>query len=362
MTTPCSKGPQCTDPRCASNTSRTYVGYVPADIADQPPPTTNDLPAIWPLVIADCEERHRLGVERYGTPLQPFNGREVLVDAYQEQLDGLAYMRQAIEERRALDARLAQLEADQRAAIDERDRAHAEATSLRRLASFYRSAALCGETLTKGDAEYRAELDGLVAAAEGARVVAPWAPEHIAELRGHLERYPVTEGHKRTELAAFLVRWLPGALMEIDRLRALVAEPFKIIRDQGWAVREEPSEPAAVAYERIRAALADVEVPPGLDKGHPCLDRIAALKAEIRRLYAQAAALEKAGFEANSTLRAERDGLAARMAVMDQERDALYARLAELEARSPGRAHAAAITSELDAAEESLGGALAVLP
>jgi hypothetical protein len=55
--------------------------------------------------------------------------------------------------------RIKSLEADLRAAIDERDRALAEATSLRRLASFYRSAALCGETLTKSDAEYRAELD-----------------------------------------------------------------------------------------------------------------------------------------------------------------------------------------------------------
>jgi uncharacterized protein YhaN len=94
-------------------------------ISDQPPPTTNDLPAIWPLVIADCQERHRLGVENYGTPLQPFNGREALVDAYQEQLDKLACLRQEIEERRALNARLAQLEADLRAAVDKRDRAQA---------------------------------------------------------------------------------------------------------------------------------------------------------------------------------------------------------------------------------------------
>jgi hypothetical protein len=46
------------------------------------------------------------------------------------------------------------------------------------------------------------------------------------------------------------------------------------------------------------------------------------------------------------------------------EIERLRARVAELEARSPAawRAHAAAITSELDDAEESVGDALAVLP
>jgi hypothetical protein len=46
------------------------------------------------------------------------------------------------------------------------------------------------------------------------------------------------------------------------------------------------------------------------------------------------------------------------------ERDALAARIDELDARSLSawRTHAAAITSELDAAEESVGDAMAVLP
>jgi hypothetical protein len=165
-----------------------------AAIVDQPPPVPNDRPAIWPLVIADCEERHRLGVERYGTPLQPFNGREPLVDAYQEQLDKLAYLRQEIEERRALNARVAQIEADLRAAIDERDRAQAEATSLRRLASFYRSAALCGETLTKTDAEYRAELDA-IAAPSDATCTCHGARDHgLDQCPVHSDLHPYWDG------------------------------------------------------------------------------------------------------------------------------------------------------------------------
>jgi hypothetical protein len=68
-------------------------------ITDQPPPVPNDRPAVWRLVIADMEARDRLGRERYGTPLQPHNGRDALLDAYQEALDLCVYLRQAIEER-----------------------------------------------------------------------------------------------------------------------------------------------------------------------------------------------------------------------------------------------------------------------
>jgi hypothetical protein len=68
-------------------------------IVDQPPPTPNERPAVWDLVIADMRERDRVGRERYGTPLQPHNGRDALVDAYQEALDLVVYLRQAISER-----------------------------------------------------------------------------------------------------------------------------------------------------------------------------------------------------------------------------------------------------------------------
>lgn len=65
---------------------------------DQPLPTKNDLPSIQDLVIEDIAERKKIGIERYGTPLQPWNGRDALVDAYQESLDLTMYLRQVIYE------------------------------------------------------------------------------------------------------------------------------------------------------------------------------------------------------------------------------------------------------------------------
>lgn len=93
---------------------------------DQPPPTPNEHQAVWPKVIeavklaqerstiagdvelaaryapviADMEARDRLGRERYGTPLQPHNGRDVLQDLYEELLDACAYAMQATLEMR----------------------------------------------------------------------------------------------------------------------------------------------------------------------------------------------------------------------------------------------------------------------
>lgn len=68
-------------------------------IKDQPVPTPNINEAIWNLVIQDMKDRDELGRDRYGTPLQGFNGRDALVDAYQEALDLVVYLRQAIWER-----------------------------------------------------------------------------------------------------------------------------------------------------------------------------------------------------------------------------------------------------------------------
>ena len=68
-------------------------------ITDQSAPTESAHPAVWPMVIMDMMERDRIGRERYGTPLKPFNGRDALVDAYQELLDAAVYIRAAIYER-----------------------------------------------------------------------------------------------------------------------------------------------------------------------------------------------------------------------------------------------------------------------
>jgi len=65
----------------------------------EPPPIKNNHPAVWDLVLADMKERDEIGEQKYDTRLQPFNGRDPLVDAYQEALDLVVYLRQAIYER-----------------------------------------------------------------------------------------------------------------------------------------------------------------------------------------------------------------------------------------------------------------------
>lgn len=78
-------------------------------IQDQPAPNPNANPAIWDLVIEDMRQRDHVGRQRYGMPLQANNGRDAMVDAYQEALDMVVYLRQAIEERRLERAALAAL-------------------------------------------------------------------------------------------------------------------------------------------------------------------------------------------------------------------------------------------------------------
>ena len=67
----------------------------------QPDPKS-DKPDVWPLVIKDMADRDQLGKAKYGIPLRSHNGRDPLVDAYQEVLDLSVYLRQEIEERRDL--------------------------------------------------------------------------------------------------------------------------------------------------------------------------------------------------------------------------------------------------------------------
>ena len=70
-----------------------------ADTNAQPAPAHNDKPAVWSLVMRDMTERDIFGAEKYGTRLQPGNGRDFLLDAYQESLDLVVYLRGAIYER-----------------------------------------------------------------------------------------------------------------------------------------------------------------------------------------------------------------------------------------------------------------------
>lgn len=52
-------------------------------------------------VLEDIKARDTMGREKYGTSLMTHNGRDALWDAYQEALDLVMYLRQAILEREA---------------------------------------------------------------------------------------------------------------------------------------------------------------------------------------------------------------------------------------------------------------------
>jgi hypothetical protein len=65
-------------------------------------PRPAPLPAegdVWKLVMADMEQRRQMGIAKYGTPLQVDNGRDHLIDLYQELLDACVYLRAEIERR-----------------------------------------------------------------------------------------------------------------------------------------------------------------------------------------------------------------------------------------------------------------------
>ena len=72
-------------------------------------PIPNGHVDIQTLVIRELDQRRELGIERYGTALQPFNGRDALQDLYEELMDGMVYIRQEIEERKVTDALVGQL-------------------------------------------------------------------------------------------------------------------------------------------------------------------------------------------------------------------------------------------------------------
>lgn len=53
---------------------------------------------IIPLVLADMRERDVVGRQRYGTALTSGNGRDHLIDAYQELLDSCVYLMNELDE------------------------------------------------------------------------------------------------------------------------------------------------------------------------------------------------------------------------------------------------------------------------
>lgn len=61
---------------------------------DQQLPAPNNGPSVHDMVIEDLEERRQFGIRKYGYALQPGNGRDALLDAYEEVLDQVLYLRQ----------------------------------------------------------------------------------------------------------------------------------------------------------------------------------------------------------------------------------------------------------------------------
>jgi hypothetical protein len=66
----------------------------------QQPPRPGVGVETWKLVIADMNERDAMGARKYGVRHQHDNGRDHLIDAYQEALDLACYLRAEIERRK----------------------------------------------------------------------------------------------------------------------------------------------------------------------------------------------------------------------------------------------------------------------
>ena len=64
----------------------------------QPMPTGNGK-EIMPEIIKDLQARTAVGIKEYGVPLKTGNGRDALIDAYEEAIDLCQYLKQAIMER-----------------------------------------------------------------------------------------------------------------------------------------------------------------------------------------------------------------------------------------------------------------------
>lgn len=58
----------------------------------EPKPIQNDRKPSWETVIERMKARDQFGRTKYGTPLQPFNGRNSLNDASEELLDLIVYL------------------------------------------------------------------------------------------------------------------------------------------------------------------------------------------------------------------------------------------------------------------------------
>ena len=82
-----------TDPKALGIAIDTIVAHFKSHNAKEPPPKAGKV-NVTEAVVADMKERSKIGTEKYGTPLMTGNGRNALVDAYQEALDLTVYIKQ----------------------------------------------------------------------------------------------------------------------------------------------------------------------------------------------------------------------------------------------------------------------------
>lgn len=72
------------------------------DAVNQQPSPRGHGVVVLPYVLEAVRQRAELGKERYGTYLSTDNGRDALVDAFQEAIDLVMYIGQALMERSAV--------------------------------------------------------------------------------------------------------------------------------------------------------------------------------------------------------------------------------------------------------------------
>jgi len=73
-------------------------------LAPQPQPNAGIATPTWQLVVEDMLKRDVQGEQKYARRHQHDNGRDHLIDAYQEVLDLACYLRAEIEKRRTAQA------------------------------------------------------------------------------------------------------------------------------------------------------------------------------------------------------------------------------------------------------------------
>lgn len=105
-----------------------------SDTTSAQPDVTPENPAVIDILIEELLGRKQLGMERYGVPLYPFNGRDMLQESLEEALDHVVYTRAAMLERAAMQDKIYALQ-------DQLEEEREENQGLRRQLSMIRNVA-----------------------------------------------------------------------------------------------------------------------------------------------------------------------------------------------------------------------------